>query len=81
MQIWERAFEAMPDLYEQFEQGEFRELREWLRENLHRHGRKFTPRETLAKVIGGPIDAGPYVRYLKSKLGEIYGVSALAPTG
>ena len=81
VQIWERALEAMPDLYEQFEQGEFRELREWLRENLHRHGRKFTPRETLAKVVGGPIDAGPYVRYLKSKLGEIYGVSALAPTG
>jgi Zn-dependent M32 family carboxypeptidase len=25
-------------------------LREWLRENLHRHGRKFTPKETLQKA-------------------------------
>jgi hypothetical protein len=74
-QIWEKVLEAMPDLYAQFERGEFIALREWLRENLHRHGRKFTPKETLAKVVGGPISVGPYVRYLKAKLGEIYGLS------
>ncbi len=73
-QIWEKALEAMPDLYAQFERGEFMPLRDWLRENLHRHGRKFTPQETLAKVVGGPINVGPYMRYLKAKLGEIYGL-------
>ena len=74
-QIWEKALEAMPDLYEQFERGEFMALREWLRENLHRHGRKFMPAETLERAVGGPVNVGPYVRYLKNKLGEIYGVS------
>jgi carboxypeptidase Taq len=74
-QIWEKALEAIPDLYDQFERGEFMALREWLRQNLHRHGRKFTPVETLEKVVGGPISVGPYMRYLKSKLGEIYGLS------
>jgi carboxypeptidase Taq len=74
-QIWEKALKAMPDLYDQFERGEFMALREWLRENLHKHGRKFTPKETLEKVVGGPINVGPYVRYLKSKLGEIYGIN------
>jgi carboxypeptidase Taq len=78
VQIWERAQEAIPDLYDQFERGEFAPLREWLRENLHRHGRKFTPQETLEKVAGAPIDARPYVRYLKQKLGEIYGISVPA---
>ena len=78
VQIWEKAIEAMPDLYEQFERGEFSDLREWLRENLYRHGRKFTPQETLAKVVGGPLDAAPYVRYLKQKLGDIYGIEAAA---
>jgi carboxypeptidase Taq len=73
-QIWEKALAAMPDLYEQFERGEFMVLREWLRENLHKHGRKFTPKETLQKVVGGPIDVGPYVRYLKGKFSEIYGL-------
>ncbi|MEK7310706.1 MAG: hypothetical protein AAB382_01935 [Chloroflexota bacterium] len=66
--------QAMPDLYEQFERGEFMALREWLRENLHRYGRKFTPKETLQKLVGSGISVGPYVRYLQSKLGEIYGV-------
>jgi carboxypeptidase Taq len=74
VQIWEKALEAMPDLYDKFEQGEFGELREWLRENLHRYGRKFTPRETLERVAGGPLDAGPYIRYLKDKLGQVYGI-------
>jgi carboxypeptidase Taq len=75
VQIWERAREALPDLEEQFEAGEFGDLREWLRENLYQHGRKFTPRETLERVAGGPLDPEPYVRYLKGKLGEIYGLT------
>ena len=74
-QIWEKALKAIPDLYAQFERGEFMALREWLRENLHKHGRKFTPKETLEKVVGGSINVGPYVQYLKSKLGEIYGIN------
>jgi carboxypeptidase Taq len=79
VQIWDKVHAAIPDLYDQFEQGEFSALREWLGENLHRHGRKFTPQETLEKVVGGPLDAGPYVRYLKRKLGDIYGISVPAP--
>jgi carboxypeptidase Taq len=80
VQIWEKVREAIPDLDEQFEQGEFGALREWLRDNLHRHGRKFTPRETLERVVGGPMDAGPYIRYLKEKMGGIYGLAEAAVT-
>jgi carboxypeptidase Taq len=73
-QIWERALAATPDLPEQFERGEFGALREWLRVNLHRHGRKFTPKETLEKVTGSKtIEVGPFVAYLRNKYGEIYG--------
>ena len=68
-QIWEKALADLPDLYAGFERGEFMALREWLRERVHRHGRKFTPKETVQRVVGGAIDVGPYVRYLKSKLG------------
>lgn len=76
-QIWEKARAAMPGLPAQFAHGEFTALREWLREHLHQHGRKFTPRETLKKVVGTDrIDVGPYVQYLTTKFSEIY---ALAP--
>ena len=69
VQIWERLKEDMPELEEQVERGEFAPLREWLGEHLHRLGRKYTPAETLEKVVGGPIETGPYLRYLQDKHG------------
>jgi carboxypeptidase Taq len=68
VQIWERAKEDLGDLDEQFERGEFGPLRDWLRDNLYRLGRKFTPQETIERVTGSRIDAKPYVRYLREKL-------------
>ena len=69
VQIWEAAQAALPGLDEQFAQGDFSGLGEWLRENLYSLGRKLTPKETLARVAGGPIDPEPYLRYLQSKHG------------
>ena len=71
VQIWEKVLSELPDLPEQFEQGDFGPLHEWLRDRLYSLGRKFTPQETLERVVGGPIDAAPYVRYLKEKLGAL----------
>ncbi len=65
LQIWEKITADLPSLVEGFEDGEFGPLRDWLRENLHRHGRKFTPAETLERVVGTteidpePADAPP----------------------
>ena len=78
-QIWEKIVADLPDLEASFEAGEFAPLRDWLRERLHRHGRKFTPGETLERVVGtSEIDPEPYVRYLREKLVDIYGISSAA---
>jgi carboxypeptidase Taq len=74
LQIWEKVVEALPDLDGQIEAGEFAELGGWLRDNLYSLGRKFTPQETLERVTGSSIDAGPYLRYLHTKYGA--GVAA-----
>jgi carboxypeptidase Taq len=68
VQIWERAKEELGDLDDRFERGEFVELRDWLCRHLYRLGRKFTPQETIERVTGSPIDAKPYLRYLREKL-------------
>jgi carboxypeptidase Taq len=68
VQIAEKARESIPDLDARFERGEFSELHDWLRENLYSLGRKFTPAETIERVAGGPIDAQPYLAYLRGKL-------------
>jgi carboxypeptidase Taq len=70
-QIWEKAREAVPDVEAQIGRGEFSELHAWLRENLYALGRKFMPVETIQRVVGGPIDPEPYLRYLRDKLGTL----------
>ena len=76
-QIWERVTSDLPELNASVEAGELAPLRDWLREHLHRYGRKFTPAETLERVVGTrEIDPAPYVRYLSEKLGSLYGASS-----
>jgi len=68
VQIWEKARAAIPDIDEQIERGDFQTLHRWLRENIYALGRKLTPAETIERVVGGPIDPQPYLRYLHDKL-------------
>jgi carboxypeptidase Taq len=72
-QLWEAARVALPDLDRQIEEGQFEPLREWLRENVHRHGRKYSAGEVVERATGKPIGVGPYVDYLKAKFDSLYG--------
>ncbi len=67
-QLWEHAAGELGDLDPEFERGEFGSLREWLGEHVHRWGRAFEPAELLARVVGGPLDAEPYLAYLCAKV-------------
>ncbi len=73
-QIWQRMREELPDVERSIAAGELAPLREWLGEHLHRHGRKLTPRETLRRATGSDLDVGPYLAYLRAKLGAVYGL-------
>ena len=73
-QLWERVSEDIPDLPEQIRLGEFEALTAWMREKIHHHGRKFEPQELVERVAGSKIDPAPYMRYLRTKYGEIYGL-------
>jgi carboxypeptidase Taq len=73
-QLWRQAHIDLPDLDDQIESGELIGLREWLRERVHRHGSKYSSRELLRRVVGGPIEVDPFVTYLKQKFGAVYGL-------
>jgi carboxypeptidase Taq len=73
-QLWERAHVDIRDLDALLASGQLAPLREWLREHIHRHGAKYPTRELLQRVVGGPIAVGPFVAYLKTKLGDAYGL-------
>jgi carboxypeptidase Taq len=71
-QLWEKIQQDIPELEAQIEQGQFSVLREWLRQNIHRHGAKFEPQDLVRRVTGSGITPQPYLRYLKSKYTSIY---------
>lgn len=73
-QLWERAHAEIGGLNDQLAAGELAELREWLRRRVHRYGAKFGTEELLEREGGGPITVAPFVRYLKAKLSDVYGV-------
>ena len=64
-----QLFEAAP------KSEDYSVLLGWLRANVHRHGRKFGAEELVRRATGSPISAGPYLRYLNAKYGELYGFS------
>ena len=77
-QLWERLTADLADIDELLERGDVAPLREWLREHIHRHGRKFPPRELLRRVTGDDLRAEPFLDYLRAKLADA-GVLAAAP--
>jgi carboxypeptidase Taq len=73
-QLWEKALEEVECIPTDVKQAHFEPLLAWLRENIHQHGRKSLPQELIRRATGKPLETAPYVRYLKAKFGDIYGV-------
>ena len=75
LQFYTQTLRDIPDLPEQYAKGEFDGLLAWFRENIHRHGRKYTANELLERITGSPqIEAKPYLTYIEQKFSEIYGL-------
>lgn len=73
-QLWEKIRKDIRGLDDEIRKGKFDELLGWLRENVHRHGRKYDPQDLVKRVTGSKIDPAPYVRYLTRKYSDIYGL-------
>ena len=71
-QIGETMEKELSGLWEQVESGEFGELLPWLRENIHRHGRRKLAGEIVRDITGDDPSPAPYLRYLESKFSELY---------
>jgi carboxypeptidase Taq len=75
VQLFDAARRAHPALVEDIGRGQFATLLGWLREHVHRHGRKFLPQEIVRRATGTELTPEPYLQYLKRKFGDIYQVT------
>ena len=73
-QFWETIRGQISDLDRQIRAGKFGELKTWLNDNIHRHGRRYRAADLCKMVTGQPLTADPFMRYLEGKLRPIYGV-------
>ncbi len=75
VQLFQQAEADLPDLSAQMASGAFGPLLEWLRENVHRHGRTVEAGDLLERVTGARLDARPWLAYVREKFGALYGVA------
>jgi carboxypeptidase Taq len=71
-QFYAAARRARPEIDDEIAAGQFAGLRDWLKENLYQHGRKFPPNDIVQHATGEPISIAPYMAYLRGKYGELY---------
>ena len=64
-----------PEIRKDINDANYSSLLEWLRNNIHQHGRRYTRNELLEKSTGSTLNAKPYIAYLKNKACQVYGVS------
>ena len=71
-QMFQQAQRDLPDLEQLFRSGELKPLREWLRENVHVHGKTLSASELIRRVSGESLDSSYFLTYLESKFGDLY---------
>jgi carboxypeptidase Taq len=72
-QLVNKMSKDMPDLWEFVGAGEFGPVLGWLREHVHRYGRRKTAVELVRDATGTPPSPEPYLEYLSTKYSALYG--------
>jgi carboxypeptidase Taq len=71
-QIWYTVLDTIPDLESKIEQGNFNPLIDWLREQIHQHGKRYNTLDLTQRVTGQPLSHHALIRYLKERYLPIY---------
>ncbi len=68
-QLFAAARKQAPGLDADLKEAFYGRLLTWLREKIHRHGRRYSPSELIEQATGEPLRATYFVDYLKAKYG------------
>jgi carboxypeptidase Taq len=73
-QLFDQALKDIPSIPDEIANGEFNNLFKWLNEHVWADGRRRFPQEQIMKATGRSLETGPYLKYLKKKVADIYGL-------
>ena len=73
-QLFKKLTEINSNISSEVEQGNFENIINWLRENIHKHGRLMTADEIIKNVCGEGLNSKVFISYLKEKYFPLYGV-------
>ncbi|TEU08904.1 carboxypeptidase M32 [Candidatus Bathyarchaeota archaeon] len=72
--VWRAKIDGdLPDWKEKLRKGSFGEVKDWLTENVYRHGKLYEPEELVKRVTGRGLVVKPFMDYLEAKYKAIYG--------
>ena len=74
VQLWEAMARDLGDLSPLVAGGHFSPLLGWLREHVHRWGRRKSAAQILRDATGSDLDARPWLDYATAKYGALYGL-------
>ncbi|WP_203530681.1 carboxypeptidase M32 [Thermaerobacter sp. PB12/4term] len=74
LQLWEAALRDEPGLPEEIARGRLGGVLQWMRQHVHRHGARYEPLELVRRVTGAELSEQPFLRYIRRKYGELYGL-------
>ena len=67
-QLWEAATSDLGDLDARIAEGDLASLGEWLREHVHRYGRRLSPSEILDRAGCGELSVQPLLEHLRGRV-------------
>jgi carboxypeptidase Taq len=74
-QFFAAARRDLGELDGMFRRGEFGPLREWLRANVHLHGRRYSAAELVQRATGRPLSHDALVQHLRDKFTPLWGLA------
>jgi carboxypeptidase Taq len=73
-QLYRDALKKMPDLPQDYKNGEFSNLLNYLRENVHQHGSIYRAGDLIKRITGEDLNPDYFMKYLEQKFYPIYGL-------
>ena len=74
--LFQQACQDIPALETDIQQGNLLSLKTWLNRNIHQYGRHYSATDLLHRITGRALSVEPFLSYLRTKIGDIYGFTA-----